>query len=72
MSHTIPHGEQSYGRPKGITLSTPTTLWENRPARGSMRRLGVRARARHEVDQARALTQPPTIVVSRGMRCGAR
>ena len=31
----------------GITLLTATTLWENRPARALMRRLGFRARASH-------------------------
>jgi protein lysine acetyltransferase len=34
-------------RANGITLLTATTLWENRPARALMRRLGFRARASH-------------------------
>jgi acetyltransferase len=34
-------------RVNGFTLLTATTLWENRPARALMRRLGFRARASH-------------------------
>jgi RimJ/RimL family protein N-acetyltransferase len=34
-------------RANGITLLTATTLWENRPARALMRRLGFRARTSH-------------------------
>jgi protein lysine acetyltransferase len=34
-------------RANGFTLLTATTLWENRPARALMRRLGFRARASH-------------------------
>jgi RimJ/RimL family protein N-acetyltransferase len=34
-------------RANGFTLLTATTLWENRPARAVMRRLGFRARASH-------------------------
>ena len=31
----------------GVALLTATTLWENRPARALLRRLGFRARASH-------------------------
>jgi GNAT superfamily N-acetyltransferase len=31
----------------GFTLLTASTLWENRPARALLRRLGFRARASH-------------------------
>ena len=34
-------------RENGFTLLTATTLWENRPARALLRRLGFRARASH-------------------------
>jgi protein lysine acetyltransferase len=34
-------------RANGFTVLTATTLWENRPARALMRRLGFRARASH-------------------------
>lgn len=34
-------------RANGFTLLTATTLWENRPARAVLRRLGFRARASH-------------------------
>jgi RimJ/RimL family protein N-acetyltransferase len=37
-------------RANGITLLTATTLWENRPARVLMRRLGFQARASHGVE----------------------
>ena len=34
-------------RANGFALLTATTLWENRPARALLRRLGFRARASH-------------------------
>jgi RimJ/RimL family protein N-acetyltransferase len=34
-------------RGQGLTLLTATTLWDNRPARALLRRLGFRARASH-------------------------
>lgn len=37
-------------RANGITLLTATTLWENRPARALLRRLGFQARASHGVE----------------------
>jgi len=37
-------------RANGFTLLTATTLWENRPARALLRRLGFRARASHAVE----------------------
>ncbi len=39
-------------RANGFTLLTATTLWENRPARALLRRLGFRARASqgHEIE----------------------
>jgi protein lysine acetyltransferase len=37
-------------RANGFTLLTATTLWENRPARALLRRLGFRARASHATE----------------------
>jgi RimJ/RimL family protein N-acetyltransferase len=46
----------------GFTLLTATTLWENRPARGLLRRHGFRARASHgtEVEHELRLAPPTT------------
>ena len=56
---------QDDARTNGFTLLTATTLWENRPARALLRRLGFRARASHgteielELELARpTITQP--------------
>lgn len=48
-------------RANGYTLLTATTLWENRPARTVLRRLGFRARASggHEVEHELAVAPPP-------------
>lgn len=45
----------------GFTLLTATTLWENRPARALLRRLGFRAYSSHNgaIDQQLEL-QPDT------------
>jgi hypothetical protein len=47
-------------RANGFTLLTATTLWENRPARALLRRLGFRARASHgsEIEYELELEQP--------------
>jgi RimJ/RimL family protein N-acetyltransferase len=47
-------------RANGFALLTATTLWENRPARALLRRLGFRARASHgsEIEHELELDQP--------------
>ena len=58
-------------RENGFTLLTATTLWENRPARVLLRRLGFRARASHgsEIELELELAPRPG---SQGVRGSAR
>ncbi len=48
-------------RANGFTLLTATTLWENRPARTLLRRLGFRARASHGSEIEHELKLDPAI-----------
>jgi RimJ/RimL family protein N-acetyltransferase len=59
-------------RANGITLLTATTLWENRPARALLRRLGFRARASHGAEIELELTLNPNDFVSGTTRRMAR
>jgi RimJ/RimL family protein N-acetyltransferase len=52
-------------RANGFTLLTATTLWENRPARALMRRLGFRARVSHGPEIELELELEPTSACQR-------
>lgn len=53
-------------RANGLTLLTATTLWENRPARALIRRLGFQALASHGVEIELELEAQPARLSCRG------
>jgi RimJ/RimL family protein N-acetyltransferase len=59
-------------RENGFTLLTATTLWENRPARALLRRLGFRARASHRGEIEFELELGPSARSREGVRASAR
>ena len=59
-------------RENGFTLLTATTLWENRPARALLRRLGFCARASHRGEIELELELTPSARMREGVRASAR
>ena len=62
----------AHARRNGIGVLTATTLWENRPARALLRRLGFHARASHGSDIDYELKLKPAVRRSQQARGGER